>query len=102
MKSIRLHILFISAIALSYTPAICETFRSEDPTSVLYNRTLSANGAYPELLGATNAQFTESGLRIHGKDTLVKLNYYYALAERLVRYHVRLSSDSKEIGRAHV
>ncbi len=98
MKYILLYVLCtLLPGALNAQPALAahRSVPDKRPTSVLYNNVLSANGVYPELLGATNAQFTKSGLRIHEKGTLVKLNYYYALAERLVRYHVRLSGDCK-------
>ncbi len=92
--------LLLGVVNPQPTQAASLLLPDERPTSVLYNRTLSADEAYPELMGATGAQFTENGLRIREKDTLVKLNYYYALAERLVRYHVRLSSDCKAIFRS--
>lgn len=67
----------------------------KDPTPVLYNRIISGSGDYPELLTEdTDVQFTEDGLRITKKGGLVRLNQYYALAERLIRYHVRFSADA--------
>jgi len=68
---------------------------AKNPTPVLYNRIITGPGDYPELVtDGGDAQFTRDGLRIAGKDRIVKLNYYYALAERLVRYHVRFSEDA--------
>ncbi len=68
------------------------------PTSVLYNRTITEKGNYQELvMEGVNAQFTEMGLRIAGNGGVVKLNHYYALAERLVRYHVRFSGDCRAV-----
>lgn len=68
------------------------------PTPVLYNKVLTAAEDYPELLtNGVDAQFTKEGLRITGKDGVVRLNYYYSLAERLVRYRVRLFQDTKAI-----
>ena len=69
--------------------AAYSSFPDERPTSVLYNQTLSDERLYPELLVALSAQFTDSVLRIHEQDTLMKLNYYYSLAQRLVCYHAR-------------
>jgi len=68
------------------------------PTSVLYQRIFSGKGGYPELIrGSVDARFSGEGLHITGKDQLVRLNHYYALAERLIRYYVRFSGDSKAV-----
>jgi len=68
---------------------------AEKPTSVLYNRIISGAGDHPELLTeGTGAKFTEDGLHMTKKGGIVKLNYYYALGERMIRYHVRFSEDA--------
>ena len=103
MKYILLYVvgtLLAGALNPRLTQAADQIPADGHPASILYNRTLSADGIYPELLGATRNQFTNEGLRIRETDTLVKLDYYYALAERLVRYHVRLSGDSKAVFRS--
>jgi hypothetical protein len=68
--------------------------QAEKPTNVLYNKSFDSRADFPELLTEKGTgQFTKEGLRITGSPGLVKLNKYYSLAERLVRYHVRFSED---------
>src|SRR5690606_10565613 len=82
-------------LLLSAWISIVASLYGKDPTPVLYNRIISGTGDYPELLTeGTGAQFTEDGLRMTKKGSLVRLNQYYALAERLIRYHVRFSADA--------
>ena len=65
------------------------------PTCVLYNRVLNDKSNYPELqMKGVSSHLTNQGLEITGKEKLVKLNYYYSLAERLIRYHVSFSKDA--------
>ncbi|MCD2422438.1 SGNH/GDSL hydrolase family protein [Niabella pedocola] len=64
-------------------------------TIVLYNQVFSTAGNDPDMiLPASGARFTESGLLLNGKGALARLNKYYALAARLVRYRVRFSADA--------
>lgn len=67
------------------------------PTSVLYDKVLNDKGTFPELIKTDAAQFGAEGLKITGKGSLQRLNYYYSLAERVIRYQVKFSSDSKSI-----
>lgn len=65
------------------------------PTSVLYRAVFNSSDKYPELMiDGNNAKFTDSGLVVtQGKS--IQLNKFYSLGERLVRYHLRFSQDSK-------
>lgn len=76
-------------------PWICSG-QVDCPTNILYNQVLSEKREYPELLGE-NLTYTSDGLRLHVDGRLVKLNKYYALARRLIRYHVRLSADAEMV-----
>lgn len=65
-------------------------------TNVLYDKVLSDAFEYPELIGE-GLNYTQEGLQIQQHEQLVRLNYYYSIARRLVRYHVRMSADAKAI-----
>ncbi|WP_205942671.1 SGNH/GDSL hydrolase family protein [Pedobacter psychroterrae] len=64
------------------------------PKGVLYNKVLNNKTANPELITAAGNQYTDFGLSITAPNSLVRLNKYYSLAERLIRYHVRFSGDA--------
>lgn len=66
------------------------------PTPILYNQVLSEGLAYPELLGS-NLTYTKDGLHLSEHVGSVKLNKYYSLGRRLIRYHVQLSSNAEMI-----
>lgn len=69
-----------------------------DGTTVLYNSILNNKGKYPELLlNDVACNFTQEGLVVKGKNNIIQLDKKYALAERLVRYHVRFSADAKAV-----
>lgn len=90
---------------MKYTRILCgllmgfsTTLYAEEPSPVLYDRIISEAGSYPELLmNDVDARLGEDGLHVTGTNGVVKLNHYYALAERLVRYHVHFSGDSKAV-----
>ena len=64
-------------------------------TSILYDRKLNNFKTNIELeFSKANAQYTEEGLLVSKPNSLVKLNRYYALAQRHIRYHVKLSADA--------
>jgi len=65
------------------------------PTATLYNKKLNDKASHPELLLPVNGyRFTPGGLSVTAAGSLAKLNKYYALAGRLIRYHVRFSEDA--------
>ena len=73
--------------------------QSQTPQTVtLYQRELNDQDTYPELiLNSVASEYTAEGLEISGKNGLIRLNKYYALSDRLIRYHVRFSNDAKVI-----
>ncbi|MEC3881653.1 SGNH/GDSL hydrolase family protein [Parapedobacter sp. 10938] len=86
---------FIVSFLAFLGPVVCFG-QASSPTSILYNQVLSENRDYPELLG-TNLTYTDDGLHLRENDQLVKLNKYFALGRRLIRYHVRLSADAEMV-----
>jgi alpha-L-rhamnosidase len=67
----------------------------QKPTVTLYHKKLNNKASYPELLLNESAhQLSPNGLAVTKANSLVKLNYYYSLASRLIRYHVRFSKDA--------
>jgi len=64
------------------------------PKGVLFNKVLNDKTPGPELITAAGSQYTDLGLSITTPNSLVRLNKYYSLAERLIRYHVRFSTDA--------
>ncbi|PVD49744.1 hypothetical protein DC498_22270 [Terrimonas sp.] len=67
-------------------------------TTILYKRILNDSDQFPELLlNNVACNFTAQGLVITGKQQIIRLNKYYALAERLVRYHARFSATTKAV-----
>ncbi len=93
----RLLICAILLCRMVWLPAQAP-FQAGKPTIVLYNRSFDDKGNVPELVvekGTT--QFTKEGVRITGSPGLIKLNKYYSLAERLVRYQVRFSADCRAV-----
>ncbi|MDR1742283.1 MAG: Ig-like domain-containing protein [Dysgonamonadaceae bacterium] len=66
-------------------------------TGTLYDKTLSNKGSFSELLLNGAGQLTENGLSLTAGSNTVKLNKFYALAERKVQYTVRFSADAKAL-----
>ncbi|WP_162817887.1 Ig-like domain-containing protein [Niabella yanshanensis] len=64
--------------------------------AVLFDRSLS-NTPQAELILNGVANYTKQGLNITGTASTVKLDKFYAIAERKVQYHIRLSADAKAI-----
>ncbi len=68
--------------------------------AVLYDRILNNNSSIPEIDLNGIGQYTSEGLRITRSGNVAKLNKFYALAERMVQYRVKLSADAKTIFRS--
>lgn len=92
---IRSILFFILSFLAFSVPPICFG-QVGHSTNILYNEVLSENRAYPDFLGK-NLTYTSDGLHLVENDQLVKLNRYYALGRRLIRYHVRLSEDAQMV-----
>lgn len=67
------------------------------PTPVLYNKILNDAEEFPELINTADASYVKYGLKINNPSSLIRLNHYYSLGERLVRYHLRFSEDAKAV-----
>lgn len=68
---------------------------SDFPTTILYHKVLNDKGNYPELdLNNVACEYTPDGLLLTGKNENVRLNKYYSLGDRVVRYHVKFSPDA--------
>lgn len=71
---------------------------SKHPTTVLYHQVFDSEGQFPELeLNNVASEYTAEGLKITGTESTIRLNKYYSLGDRLVRYHVKFSSDATAI-----
>ncbi len=68
--------------------------------TVLYEKFLSSVTPIPEMILNGVAQYSAEGLAVTGKSNIVKLDKFYALAERKVQYRVKFSADAKAIFRS--
>lgn len=72
--------------------------RPDEATKVLYRKVLNDRGDFPELiLNGVTCHYAAEGLIISGNENIIRLNKYYSLGERLIRYHVKFSADAKVI-----
>ncbi|RYY54522.1 MAG: SGNH/GDSL hydrolase family protein [Chitinophagaceae bacterium] len=69
-------------------------------TAELYGKVLNNSSAIPELQLNEAGAYTAEGLNITTKDKLVRLDKFYALAERKVAYRIRFSADAKALFRS--
>jgi hypothetical protein len=72
----------------------------DDKLALLYNQRLNKSNMLPELLLNGVGQYTTAGLNVTGKGNVVKLDKFYAVAERKVQYRVTFSADAKAIFRS--
>ena len=68
--------------------------------AVLYQKILNNSSSIPEMILNGVAQYNAEGLNVTGKNNIVKLDKFYALAERRVQYKVKFSADAKAIFRS--
>lgn len=86
---------FVFSVLVFLGPWVCFG-QTDHSTNILYNEVLSEDREYPELLGA-NLTYTAGGLHLSEHDQLVRLDKYYSLGRRLIRYHVRMSADAEMV-----
>ncbi|SDD83365.1 SGNH/GDSL hydrolase family protein [Niabella drilacis] len=86
--------LWLLACLLCWHPATGQ--QSAGATVVLYNQVFDTAGQYPELVWP-DARYTANGIQMRVKGQLARLNKYYSLATRLVRYRVRFSADARAV-----
>jgi hypothetical protein len=82
--------------------AVVENFgenktEADSAEAILYNRYLDNKGPFPELVLNGVGSYSEGGLDITKNNNVVRLNKFYALAERRVQYIVRFSADAKAV-----
>ena len=89
--------IFITLVILTFSVSnYCKEIAS--PTTILYHNTLNVKGEYPEIMiNNDHARYTNEGLMITEKNDLVRLDKYYSLGERSVRYHVKFSENAKAV-----
>lgn len=92
-------ILFVAFCQWSYSNDVfVQHGLIDNPTAVLYNRVLNDMDKFPELsIGTIGAKYVKDGLKITDSLGLIRLNYYYALGERLIRYHLKFSQDTRAV-----
>ncbi|MGN6291823.1 MAG: SGNH/GDSL hydrolase family protein [Chitinophagaceae bacterium] len=71
-----------------------------DKPAEMYGRVLNNSSSIPELQVNNAGSYTAEGLNVTVKDKLVKLDKFYALAERKVAYRIRFSPDAKALFRS--
>ncbi len=73
----------------------CKSPINSVPTTVLYHQKLNDSKSYPELIfNHSAAHYSNDGLIISKKDELVRLDKYYSLGERFIRYHAKFSDNT--------
>ncbi len=72
----------------------------EKEHALLYDRYPNGNEFAGDFNTVNAAQFTPEGLKINMTGDVVRLNKFYAVAERKVQYIVRFSEDAKAIFRS--
>jgi hypothetical protein len=70
---------------------------ADDKPAEMYGRVLNNSSTIPELQVNNAGSYTAEGLNVTVKDKLVRLDKFYALAERKVAYRIRFSSDAKAL-----
>lgn len=68
--------------------------------ALLYEKQLSNRGPIPELIDNGFGAYTADGLKVTANNNIVKLDKFYAVAERKVQYKVIFSADAKAIFRS--
>ncbi len=94
MKNFIKTTLLLLSIIVSYP-----LYADSVPTTLMYHRVLSAGQPCPELLidAKVSSEYTAEGLLLTGNEGFVRLDKYYSLGERMIRYHVKLSGDATAI-----
>ena len=98
-KTNRMNRIFFLYVLLSTIPVKVEASADSVASVVLYEKNLN-HISVPDLLLNGAGEYAAEGLLITQKGSIVKLNKFYALAERMVRYRINFSSDAKAIFRS--
>jgi lysophospholipase L1-like esterase len=101
-NSFLINLSFLLSLTGNIMPAKASDSPSSEPTTVLYRRILNCNESYPEInLGNVTAEYTGDGLNIKGEENLIRLNKFFSLGERFVRYYVKFSKDAIATFQSH-
>lgn len=73
---------------------------ADETHAVLYEKIINSHNTAPELLLNGVGKYDAEGLNITGTDDIVRLDKFYALAERKIQYRVKFSADAKAIFRS--
>lgn len=98
---IAVNTIFLTVLLCASSDDVAAQHNKKLPKGLLYNKALTNSEEHPELILSSGAQHTKDGLSIRSVKSLVRLNKYYSLAERLVRYHVKFSNDAVGIFQSH-
>jgi hypothetical protein len=100
----------ITAITDSYTlesiniheksPDLFVDEKEKKALCTLHDKQLNNKDIIPEILVNEAGVYMDEGLMLTEKGKIAKLNKFYALAERMVRYKVRFSHDAKAVFRS--
>ncbi len=100
----------ITAITDSYTlesiniheksPDLFVDEKEKKALGTLHDKQLNNKDIIPEILVNEAGVYMDEGLMLTEKGKIAKLNKFYALAERMVRYKVRFSHDAKAVFRS--
>lgn len=72
----------------------------EEEYALLFDKKLTGKTTTPELSTNGVAEYTKAGLKVTSTSNVVRLNKFYAIAERKVQYAVRFSADAVAIFRS--
>ena len=94
---ITLHSLLCCLMLCAYLDTQAEPAPSA-ATAVMYQQDFTTGATPKELIfDSHHAQFEADGLHLKDTGALVRLDRYYALSQRSVRYHVSLSADTRAL-----
>ena len=97
MKKIIYNSLFVLFL-ISITSESYAVISLGNSSSVLYTKDFQADPTMRDFQSVHGkAEFSSAGLHIKSSKSLIQSNRYFALAQRIVRYHIKLSSDAKAI-----
>ncbi len=95
----QLHIMRTVLIILTLLLGVSLGLIAQDvPATALYNRLLNKNEQCLELvIRGDEVRYVGNGLLVTGAGSQVRLDRYYALASRFVRYQIRFSRDTHAV-----
>ena len=93
--------LYLRSALLAVLILFPSILRAEDipsvPTVVMYHQVFSDRNRPSDMILPEGASFTPEGLRMTLPEVVTKLDRYYSLAERTVRYVARFSEDAMAV-----